>query len=151
MLKFEPARRAVCFLTFVSSATLCLAQTVLLDFNTVGQYTNNFNPWQDSGGANGGNYCYAETTNAGVNGSGGALGNYSAGCAVYDYGTDGVTPGANLLATNLSHTGQTDIAGNAIMWPALRGQQNAGVDVWDNFLVYRPDSKPVITLTLTNT
>src|SRR4051794_18834576 len=46
-------------------------QTVFLDFNTVGQYTNNFNPWNDTGGLNGGNYSYAENTAGGVGGSGG--------------------------------------------------------------------------------
>src|SRR5579859_4099171 len=47
------------------------AQTVLLDFNSVGEYNNNFNPWNDNGGANGGNYSFAESTTGGVNGSGG--------------------------------------------------------------------------------
>src|ERR1700722_4510192 len=48
------------------------AQTIFLDFNTVGQYTNNFNPWNDNGGgANAGNYDFAESTVSGVGGSGG--------------------------------------------------------------------------------
>lgn len=48
-----------------------LAQTAFLNFNTVGQYTNNFNPWNDNGGGNGGNYSFMESTTAGVNGGGG--------------------------------------------------------------------------------
>src|SRR5690349_12019643 len=46
-------------------------QTVFLDFNIAGQYTSDFNPWNDTGGANGGNYSFTEGTSAGVNGSGG--------------------------------------------------------------------------------
>src|SRR6516165_6318724 len=47
------------------------AQTAFLNFNTVGQYTNNFNPWNDNGGANGGVYGFAENLSVGVAGSGG--------------------------------------------------------------------------------
>ncbi|MDB6066991.1 MAG: hypothetical protein JWR26_3199, partial [Pedosphaera sp.] len=244
------------------------AQTLFLDFNTVGQYTNNFNPWNDNAtGANAGNYSFAESTTAGVGGNGGvsifqssdttatynggswnfaangavivlsamihadgltsnsrfqfglinsttnglngnanvafatyrfaasaantwslreqirtggtstettlgnvtvtsgnwykfvvsltntsgATGNYSSGAAIYDYGTDGLTPGANVVgfSTLRSHTAQ-DIAKLTSVWPAIRGYQNAGVDVWDNFLVYTPASKPVFTIPLTN-
>ena len=82
----------------------------------------------------------------------GASGSYNAACAIYDYGADGITPGANIVgfSTLMSHTGQTDITVPAI-WPALRAFQNGGIDAWDNFLVYTPASPPVITLTLTNT
>src|SRR5258707_7118808 len=49
-----------------------LAQTVFFDFNIKGQYTNNFNPWNDNGAhGNGNNYSFAESTNAGAGGSGG--------------------------------------------------------------------------------
>ena len=47
------------------------AQTVFLDFNTPGQYTGNFNPWNDANGADGGNYAFMESSTAGVAGSGG--------------------------------------------------------------------------------
>src|ERR1043166_5389946 len=47
------------------------SQTAFLDFNAPGQYTSNFNPWNDVGGANAGNYCFAEGASAGVNASGG--------------------------------------------------------------------------------
>ena len=47
------------------------AQTVFLDFNAAGQYTNNFNPWNDTGGVNGGNYSFSEGTTTGVAGGGG--------------------------------------------------------------------------------
>ena len=81
----------------------------------------------------------------------GASGNYSGGSALYDYGTDGLTPGTNLVtfSTAISHTGQTDITVSAL-WPALRAFQDAGIDAWDDFLVYTPASKPVFTLPLTN-
>src|SRR5437764_6164186 len=52
------------------SVTLSRGQTVFLDFNTPGQYTGNFNPWNDNGGGNGGNYSFAEANSGGVNGSG---------------------------------------------------------------------------------
>jgi len=47
------------------------AQTVFLDFNTPGQYTGNFNPWNDANGADGGNSAFMESSTAGVAGSGG--------------------------------------------------------------------------------
>ena len=49
-----------------------MAQTVFLDFDTAGEYTNNFNPWNDNGnGADGGAYAFTENLTAGVGGSGG--------------------------------------------------------------------------------
>lgn len=48
------------------------SQTAFLNFNQVGQYTNNFSPWNDNGaGGNGGNYSFAESTVVGVGGTGG--------------------------------------------------------------------------------
>ncbi|PWU19720.1 MAG: hypothetical protein C5B50_05905 [Verrucomicrobia bacterium] len=244
------------------------AQTVFLDFNTPGQYTNNFNPWNDSGGGgNGGNYSFQESNTNGAGGSGcvsvfqsndttatyktgswnfsttgaavilsllvkangqtaankvqlgllntnnnglnnntgvafesfrfvpdgattwsvreqyrtagavtentlgdvtwtlghwykfvvsltntSAAGSLNGSCALYDYGTDGLTPGTNIVtfSTFRSETGQ-NIATNTATWPAFRAFQNAGVDAWDNFLVYTPSSPPIITLRLTNT
>jgi PKD repeat protein len=81
----------------------------------------------------------------------GAAGNYNAACAIYDYGTDGLTPGANIVGfpTLMSHTGQTDITVSA-MWAALRAFQSGGIDAWDDFLVYTPASGPVITIPLAN-
>ncbi|HWX21636.1 MAG TPA: hypothetical protein VN578_17165 [Candidatus Binatia bacterium] len=242
-------------------------QTVFLDFNTAGQYTNNFNPWNDATGVNGGNYSFSESPTGGAGGSGevsvfqssdttaayqsgswdfstngatviisvlmkangqtsgnkvqlglmnvnnnglnnnagvafesyrfvptaattwslreqfrtantnaveatlGTLtvsagewykfvvaltntgpGSFNAGCAVYDYGADGQTPGANLvlISTLVSRTGQ-DIASTTTTWPALRAFQNGGIDAWDNFLVYTPGSKTSFTVPLTNT
>ena len=53
-MKLITLRREV--LCVLASAGLChntaMAQTVFLNFNTVGQYTNNFNPWNDNGGGN---------------------------------------------------------------------------------------------------
>lgn len=252
-----------------SGFALAPAQTVLLDFNTAGQYTGNFNPWNDAGGANGGNYAFIESASAGAGGSGAVsvfqstdttaayksgswdfstngatvifstlikangqtsgdkiqlglmnvnnnglnnnsgvafesyrfvpssatvwslreqyrsadvlvettLGNvsiiaghwykfligltntsgvsgpgaYGAGCALFDYGADGQAPGADVLSfsTITNHAGQ-DIAQTTTTWPAFRAFQDAGIDSWDNFLVYTPSSKPVFTLQLTN-
>ena len=246
-----------------------VAQTAFLNFDTPGQYTSNFNPWQDVGGGNNGNYDFQENATAGVlqsgavavyqstdttatyknaswnfatnnatiflslllqangmantgdkiqmglintpaNGlnnnsgvafesfrffpnsatswslheqyrSGGTLapetvlgnvpvvagewykwvialtntsgpsGNLSAACFLYDYGANGVTPGANLVtfSTLMTHTAE-DIATNNATWPALRAFQDAGIAAWDNFLVYTPASLPVFTLSLTN-
>src|SRR2546421_531744 len=83
--------------------------------------------------------------------TGGTSGSYSAACAIYDYGTDGLTPGANLIAfsTVRNNAGQTNLTIGAV-WPGIRAFQNGGIDAWDNFLVYAPSSKPVFTLALTN-
>ncbi|HWY74250.1 MAG TPA: hypothetical protein VN281_01465, partial [Verrucomicrobiae bacterium] len=49
-----------------------LSQAAFVDFNTVGQYTNNFHPWNDNGtGGDAGNYAFTEGTTVGVGGSGG--------------------------------------------------------------------------------
>jgi hypothetical protein len=189
----------VVLMTFsvIGFSPLTLGQTVFVDFNTPGQYTANFNPWNDSTGVNAGNYSFSENTSAGVNGSGGVsatswsareqyktatgsaletilgtnrivagrwykfvvgltntggtTGNYTAGCALYDYGADGLTPGTNVISfsTVRSNTGQTTITVPSL-WPAFRAYQNGGVDAWDNFLVYVASSTPVFTLALTN-
>jgi len=265
-----PGKRFIPLLALLSlTITSIFGQTAFLDFNTVGQYTNNFNPWNDNGGANGGVYGFAESLSAGVAGSGGvsllnnnsdttatyksgswnfttngatvvvsmliysdgqtsgnkiqlgiansnnnglnnnagvafasyrfipqnatswqlfeqnrtagalvngaALGtvsvvsnhwyklvvaftntasassNYNSGCALYDYGADGLTPGANLITfnTTATHTNQ-DIAVDTAVYPALRAFQNAGISAWDNFLAFTSNSPPVFTLTLSN-
>ena len=59
----------VCFLQL--AVTCCLAQTVLFNFNPIGQYTNNFFPWNDTGNGNGGAYSFGENPTNGVAGSGG--------------------------------------------------------------------------------
>ncbi len=81
----------------------------------------------------------------------GASGNYSASCALYDYGANGLVPGTNLVtfATAASHAGQ-NIATNTAVWPALRAFQDAGISSWDDFLVYMSNSPPVMTLALSN-
>jgi PKD repeat protein len=82
----------------------------------------------------------------------GASGNYNAACAFYDYGADGLTPGANTVtfSTLRNNSGQ-DIAKTNAVWPALRAFQDGGIDAWDNFLVYTPASLPIVTVPLTNT
>jgi hypothetical protein len=81
----------------------------------------------------------------------GATGNLSASCALFDYGTNGVSPGTNLItfSTVMSHSA-LDIATNAATWPALRITANSAVNAWDNFLVYQSNSPPVFTLKLAN-
>src|SRR5437588_12286694 len=58
----------------LSGGAECFGQTAFLDFNTPGQYTNNFNPWNDNGGGKGGNYSFIESLTAGVGGGGGDTG-----------------------------------------------------------------------------
>jgi hypothetical protein len=86
-----------------------------------------------------------------VTNTSGSSGNISAGCALYDYGTDGLTPGANIItfSTATTHAGLA-VAQSTTVWPALRAFEDGGISAWDNFLVYTSNSPPVITLTLTN-
>ncbi len=81
----------------------------------------------------------------------GDSGNLSSGCALFDYGTNGLTPGQNMItfSTSVSHL-LRGVVINRPVWPALRAFQNAGISAWDNFLVYTANSAPVFTLTLTN-
>ena len=263
--------RRVLFLVFLLVLPACgaMAQTAFVNFNTVGEYTNDFNPWGDNGmQGNSGNYSYEENTTNGVGGSGGvavfdnsdmtatynggswdlstngativvslliytdgqsgagkiqlgiinsdtnglnsnagvdfetfrfipssatswpvyeqfcinggssgsavlgtvtvqdghwykfvvgvtntsgASGNLATGCALFDYGTDGLTPGANLItfSTAITHAAEP-IATNTAVWPALRAVEGAGISAWDDFLVYTSNSPPVITLSLSN-
>ncbi|HWD91376.1 MAG TPA: chitobiase/beta-hexosaminidase C-terminal domain-containing protein [Verrucomicrobiae bacterium] len=85
----------------------------------------------------------------GMTNTSGASGNLSAACALFDYGTTGLTPGANVItfATAQNHVA-LDIATNTAVWPAMRVTANAAVSAWDNFLVYQSNSPPVITLKL---
>jgi hypothetical protein len=87
----------------------------------------------------------------GVTNTSGASGTYSAGCALYDYGANGLTPGANLItfADATNHAGPSIATGGAV-WPALRAFQDAGIGAWDNFLVFTASTAPIITLPLTN-
>jgi hypothetical protein len=87
----------------------------------------------------------------GVTNTSGASRNLTVGGALYDYGANGLTPGANLVtfSTAVSHAAQ-DIATNTAVWPALRAFEDAGISAWDNFLVFQSNSPPVITLALTN-
>src|SRR3954471_24785278 len=67
-----PSLRVVVMVFFtIGFSTFSFGQSVFINFNTPGQYTGNFNPWNDSSGLNAGNYSFAESTTAGVNGSGG--------------------------------------------------------------------------------
>ena len=88
---------------------------------------------------------------AGVTNTSGASGNLAAGCALFDYGTNGLTPGADVItfSTAVSHAAQ-NLATNTAVWPALRAFEDAGISAWDNFLVYQSNSLPVMTLPLAN-
>ena len=257
---------ALAFLLGGITSQVADAQAVFLNFDSAGQYTNNFNAWNDVGGTDGGNSCFEQTDAVGVGASGGmsvfqstdttatyktrswdfsaagaglnlsvlfkangqtsgnkiqlglinssdnglnnnagiafesfrlipssptsftlreqyrsggalvenqlgtlnttagewykfvvtltnvSSGAYNAACAIYDYGADGVTPGPNIVgfSTQVSHTAQTDITAGA-MWAAFRAFQDAGIDAWDDFLVFTPSSPPVITLALDDT
>ncbi|MGO8699486.1 MAG: chitobiase/beta-hexosaminidase C-terminal domain-containing protein [Limisphaerales bacterium] len=84
-----------------------------------------------------------------TNVSGGTSGNLKAGCALYDYGSSGLTPGASLLTASASHAAP-NIATNTQVWPAFRAFADAGISAFDNFLVFQSNSPPVFTLDLTN-
>ena len=51
--------------------------------------------------------------------------------------------------TVTTHTGLA-IATDSPVWPALRAFEDGGISAWDDFLVYTSGSRPVITLTLSN-
>src|SRR6266853_1456084 len=64
------AASLLCFLVLCGLPAATFAQSLFIDFNSAGEYASNFNPWEDTGGANGGNYSFQEASNAGVGGSG---------------------------------------------------------------------------------
>jgi PKD repeat protein len=102
-----------------------VGQTAFLDFNTVGQYTNSFNPWNDAGGANGGNYAFMESTTAGVGGSGGVSVFQSTDTtAVYKTGSwDFSTNGASItVSTMVKANGQ--VSGNKVQLGILNTNSN---------------------------
>ena len=71
MFKYLSATPCSLLLAFFCFGPLPIfAQTAFLDFNTIGEYTNNFNPWNDIGGVNGGAYAFRKTQRWG-GGSGG--------------------------------------------------------------------------------
>ncbi len=80
-----------------------------------------------------------------------ATGTLSAGAALYDYGTDGLTPGTNLITftSAVSHPAGQVVTSTAL-WPAVRAFEDAGISAIDDFLVYTPTNLPVITLPLAN-
>ena len=82
------------------------AQTAFVNFNTAGQYTANFNPWNDNGGVNGGNYSFEENTTDGVGGSGGvAVYQNNDMTATYKGGSWNLsTNGATILVSVLVYT-----------------------------------------------
>src|SRR6266404_2714854 len=95
---------------FLPGAAACFAQTTFLDFNTIGQYTNNFNPWNDNGGVDGASYSFAENATAGAGGSRGVsvfqstdtTATYKSGS--WDFSTNGAT---FILSTLIKANAQT--------------------------------------------
>src|SRR5579871_2206051 len=96
-LRLRAARFLLPAVISVTAAT-GFAQSVFLDFNTVGQYTNNFNAWNDNGsGTNALNYSFSESATAGVNGTRGVsvfanndtTASYKSGS--WDFSTNGAT------------------------------------------------------------
>jgi uncharacterized repeat protein (TIGR03806 family) len=87
----------------------------------------------------------------GVTNTSTASGNMIAGCALLDYGTDGLTPGGNLISfsTAVSNNVQ-DLTTGTSAWPALRVFDYGGISAWDNFLVFQPNSPPVFDLSFSN-
>src|SRR5689334_7938656 len=114
---YAPQRRLTLYLlalfTLILSSTF--GQTVFLDFNTPGQYTNNFNPWNDAGGGNGGVFAFSENLSVGVGGSGGvSVFNNSDTTAAYRTGSwNFAANGATVILSTLIYSdGQT--SGNKI-------------------------------------
>jgi uncharacterized repeat protein (TIGR03806 family) len=81
----------------------------------------------------------------GLTNTSGASGNLTASCALFDYGTDGLTSGNNLVtfSTVESHPA-LDIATNTAVWPAWRLSANSAVTAWDNFQVIYTNSPYII-------
>src|SRR2546421_2998853 len=118
-------------LNFLVCFSLCgpaaFSQTRFLHFNTPGQYTSNFVPWNDGGGVDSGNYAFAESESEGVAGSGGVsvfqssdtTATYDA--ASWDFATDGATITVSLLVKangqtsgNKVQLGITDASNNGL-------------------------------------
>src|SRR5580658_8720619 len=65
-------RRLLCLASLlVLSTCAAVAQTAFVNFNSVGEYTNNFFPWNDNAGVQGGDFSFEENPTNGVGGSGG--------------------------------------------------------------------------------
>jgi hypothetical protein len=63
---------------------------------------------------------------------------YNMACSLIDYGTDGATPGANVItfSTLQTITGtQPVLSSDSTVWPGFRVANNTGVGVLDNFSV----------------
>jgi hypothetical protein len=87
----------------------------------------------------------------GLTNYGGSFGGLVSGCALYDRGANGATPGTDRIAfsTYQYHAAQS-LATNKAVWPALRVTEGGGISTWDDFLVYTAESAPVFTVPLTN-
>jgi hypothetical protein len=76
LLTFVSRRRslgvllALSLLALSDTSSRSRAQSLFLDFNNPGQYTNSFNPWNNVGVTDGGNYAFQESSTNGVGGGG---------------------------------------------------------------------------------
>src|SRR6266481_9792898 len=120
----------LCLTLFLKSGA-GFAQTTFLDFNTVGQYTNNFNPWNDNGGTDGGSYAFTESATAGAGGSRGVSIFQSTDTTTtykttsWDFSTNGAT---FFLSTLIKANAQTGRMQFGIMNTNYNGlNNNAGV------------------------
>src|SRR6266436_9535818 len=101
------------------------SQTLFLNFNSTGQYTNNFNPWNDNGGINSGNTCYSEGATAGVGGTRGisvfqsvdTTATYTNGS--WDFSTNGATI---LMSVLIKANGQ--VSGNKVQFGIMNTSSN---------------------------
>src|SRR6185436_16350868 len=99
--------------------------TAFFDFNTAGQYTNNFNPWAEAGGVNNGNYSFLENQGAGIAGSRAVSviqnGDTTASCqsASWDFSTNGA---ALTLSVMVKANGLT--SGNKVQLGIINSNTN---------------------------
>src|ERR1051326_3585628 len=112
------------FLVWVT--TPAFAQALFYDFNSTGQFTANFNQWNDSGGNNAGNYDFAECQACGVNGSGAVNVFQSTDTtATYKGGSwNFSTNGAALIVSALIHADGQANTGNKIQLGILNVNAN---------------------------
>src|SRR5258708_6280030 len=119
-------RAGIClFAALCAWAVPSPAQTVFLNFNTVGQYTNNFNPWNANGTGDGLNYSYMESPTAGVGGGGGiSVFQSTDTTAIYKSGSwDFSTNGATItISVMVKANGQS--SGNKIQLGILNTNNN---------------------------
>src|SRR5260221_3968558 len=116
------------------------AQTTFLDFNATGQYTNNFNAWNDNGaGVDAGNYCFTENATAGVGGGRGVnifqstdtTATYKSGS--WDFSTNGAT---FILSTLIKANAQTGRMQFGLINTNFNGLNNNAGNAFETFRLF---------------